>query len=83
MNDILKTIYRTESLAGRSTGFCFFVDSIEKYKGDQFGIAQILHSLSQLPSTKLCVASRHLSVFDDVLIVDGVVCMSTKLQLVP
>lgn len=49
--------------------FCFFVDGLDEYEGDDEDIVHLLHCLAACPSIKICVSSRpwnaFLDAFDD------------------
>ncbi|GAB7325496.1 hypothetical protein MBLNU13_g09505t1 [Cladosporium sp. NU13] len=49
---------------GRLTSrFCFFVDGLDEYAGDQFAMIQDFDRLLQSPQVKFCVSSRPWNVF--------------------
>jgi hypothetical protein len=45
--------------------FCFFVDGLDEYEGDDEDIITLLHDLASSPSVKICVSSRPWNVFID------------------
>ncbi|KAK3716329.1 hypothetical protein LTR37_006479 [Vermiconidia calcicola] len=53
--------------AAASPRFCFFIDGLDEYKGDQLQLAVYLKdSLAQHPHFKICVSSRPWNVFNSV-----------------
>jgi len=48
-----------------SLRFCFFIDGLDEYEGDQEDISNYFSDLSNLPYVKFCIASRPLIVFKD------------------
>ena len=50
---------------GMKKMFCFFIDGLDEYSEDHYGLVQALTLLMQLPSVKLCVSSRPWNVFKD------------------
>jgi hypothetical protein len=48
-----------------SLRFCFFIDGLDEYEGDQEDISDYFSDLSNLPYVKFCIASRPLIVFKD------------------
>ncbi|KAF2791989.1 hypothetical protein K505DRAFT_376359 [Melanomma pulvis-pyrius CBS 109.77] len=47
--------------------FCFFIDGLDEYDGDHFELVQLFKNLFNCPSIKICVSSRPLNVFQEVL----------------
>ncbi|KAK7991117.1 hypothetical protein PG990_015397 [Apiospora arundinis] len=41
------------------TKFCFFIDGLDEYGGDEEDLSHVLSSLSHGPHVKFCVSSRH------------------------
>ena len=56
----LETILAQGRLTSR---FCFFVDGLDEYAGDQFAMIQDFDRLLQSPQVKFCVSSRPWNVF--------------------
>ncbi|KAK6210810.1 hypothetical protein LQW54_005858 [Pestalotiopsis sp. IQ-011] len=46
--------------------FCFFIDGLDEYGGDEEDLSQVLTSISQGPHVKLCVSCRHRPFLEDV-----------------
>lgn len=47
--------------------FCFFIDGLDEYNGEEEDISKLLLSLAHSPHIKICASSRPRSVFDDTL----------------
>ncbi|KAL3454592.1 hypothetical protein BJX65DRAFT_301228 [Aspergillus insuetus] len=45
------------------TRFCFFVDGMDEFSGDQRALVQLIKRLANSPSIKLCISSRPWNVF--------------------
>ena len=45
--------------------FCFLIDGLDEYDGDHAAIVELLKSIPQKSSIKVCASSRPLIVFDD------------------
>jgi len=56
---------RLTNLATTSLKFCFFIDGLDEYEGDQDSLAQFYKTLSTRPHIKLCVSSRPWLAFED------------------
>lgn len=48
-----------------SASFCFFIDGLDEYAGDQYNLLQDFDRLAQSENVKLCVSSRPCTVFTD------------------
>jgi hypothetical protein len=64
--EALDAISKQTTLPGK---FCFFVDGLDEYEGDDEDIISLLQDLASSPSVKICVSSRpwnaFLDAFDD------------------
>ncbi len=47
--------------------FCFFIDGLDEFEGDTFGICNTLIDLCSSPNIKMCVASRPWNIFETCL----------------
>jgi hypothetical protein len=47
--------------------FCFFIDGLDEYSGDHFELVQLFRNIFDCPGIKICVSSRPLNVFREVL----------------
>jgi hypothetical protein len=45
--------------------FCFFIDGLDEYEGDEEDIIRLLQSLATSPNVKICVSSRPWNAFID------------------
>jgi hypothetical protein len=50
-----------------TTKFCFFIDGLDEYDGDEEDIAKLLCLISESPHIKICASSRPRTVFDKTL----------------
>ncbi|CAG9976002.1 unnamed protein product [Clonostachys byssicola] len=50
-----------------TTKFCFFIDGLDEYDGDEEDIAKLLCLISESPHIKICASSRPRTVFDKIL----------------
>jgi hypothetical protein len=50
---------------GRSVRFCFFIDGLDEYDGDEEHISSAIQEIVTFDNIKLCVSSRPWNVFDD------------------
>lgn len=64
--EALDKVSKQTTLPGK---FCFFVDGLDEYEGDDEDIIALLQDLASSPSVKICVSSRpwnaFLDAFDD------------------
>lgn len=56
----LNAVVATKEVASR---FCFFIDGLDEYDGDQYDLVQVLSGLSTSSAVKVCVSSRPWNVF--------------------
>ncbi|VUC24312.1 unnamed protein product [Clonostachys rosea] len=64
----LKSLFtRIMSATALTTKFCFFIDGLDEYDGDEEDIAKLLLLISQSPHIKICASSRPRTVFDKTL----------------
>lgn len=61
LKDLLLLIRDEASL---STKFCFFIDGLDEYDGDESDIAQLIILIAGSPYIKLCVSTRYRAIFD-------------------
>jgi hypothetical protein len=47
------------------TRFCFFIDGLDEYNGEEEELVQILKFISSSPHIKICVSGRPRSIFED------------------
>lgn len=50
--------------AGSSAKFCFFIDGLDEYDGNEWEIINVLKSLAQSPNVKICASSRPWPAFE-------------------
>lgn len=63
--DELKDAYEKFRLHTSTTSaFCFFIDGLDEYSGEETEIIDILKTLSQLANVKICAASRPWNAFE-------------------
>lgn len=68
LEELEEAMQRLGSQSKISAKFCFFVDGLDEYKGDDDeakGIIKILDELTQSPQIKICVSSRPWNIFED------------------
>jgi hypothetical protein len=63
--ELLKTLDRISKDLELSSKFCFFIDGLDEYEGDEEDIVNLLQSLASLPNVKICVSSRPWNAFMD------------------
>lgn len=59
------TFRRIQEQGTISAKFCFFIDGLDEYDGDQSDLINILQDLTTSPDIRLCVSSRPWNVFQD------------------
>lgn len=47
----------------KETHFCFFIDGLDEYQGEQWRLVDIVKSLAKSPRIKICVSSRPWNIF--------------------
>ncbi|KAM0417168.1 hypothetical protein ACHAPT_012805 [Fusarium lateritium] len=47
-----------------STRFCFFIDGLDEYNGDEADVAKLITAISRSPHVKVCASSRPRLIFD-------------------
>lgn len=68
----LKSVFeQVISKTEMKTRFCFFVDGLDEYNGEDEDISGLLLSINKSPHIKICASSRPRTVFDDTLWSDG------------
>lgn len=55
------------SQSSLTTRFCFFIDGLDEYNGEEEDIAKFLRSMSKSQNIKICASSRPRSIFDEML----------------
>ncbi|KAI1392484.1 uncharacterized protein F4822DRAFT_441430 [Hypoxylon trugodes] len=63
--ELSRVLERIALCDGIRVRFCFFIDGLDEYEGDQVEFCQALRKLSISPHMKLCVSSRPWNVFED------------------
>ena len=56
--ELYETFRRTEKETGHTSKFCFFIDGLDEYEGDEGDITQLLEALSISGRIKICASSR-------------------------
>lgn len=64
MKELKKALQEAVSLSKTSVKFCFFIDGLDEYHGDEEDLISILSFFSETLGVKLCVSSRPRSLFD-------------------
>ena len=63
-HEILKAFKKLERQQLLKVKFCFFVDGVDEYEGEDYThLVEVLKSLSASPSAKICLSSRPWNVF--------------------
>ncbi|KAJ3502479.1 hypothetical protein NM208_g16719 [Fusarium decemcellulare] len=66
--DELKIVFdRIVSLSTLTTRFCFFIDGLDEFNGDEEDISKLLLSITSSADIKICASSRPRSIFDEML----------------
>lgn len=61
----LKSVFeRVISTAEMNTRFCFFIDGLDEYDGEEEDIASLLLSINKSPHIKICASSRPRPIFE-------------------
>ncbi|KAF7506806.1 hypothetical protein GJ744_011418 [Endocarpon pusillum] len=63
--ELLTALTSALDQVGMRKKFCFFIDGLDEYSEDHYGLVQALELLTRLPSVKMCVSSRPWNVFKD------------------
>ena len=63
--DLLHTFSQLEKQTDVSAKFCFFIDGLDEYNGDQYELIKVLQGLAVSPDIKLCLSSRPWQSFKD------------------
>lgn len=58
MEDLREVYQRMAQQTGLDAKFCFFIDGLDEYDGEEKDIIQLLQMLSAVPHIKICVSSR-------------------------
>ena len=56
--ELYETFRRAEKETRHTSKFCFFIDGLDEYEGDEGDITQLLKALSISQSIKICASSR-------------------------
>lgn len=64
VKELKKALQEAVSLSKTSVKFCFFIDGLDEYHGDEEDLISILSFFSETLGVKLCVSSRPRSLFD-------------------
>ena len=63
-HEILEAFKKLEGQQLLELKFCFFVDGVDEYEGDDYThIVEVLENLSASPSVKICLSSRPWNIF--------------------
>ena len=67
LKELTASFQKLNDVPSPQNRFCFFIDGLDEYKGDQdqFEIVEIIQELSSSPHIKLCLASRPWTMFED------------------
>ena len=63
--ELFETLAKVSKQSKLPAKFCFFVDGLDEYEGDDEDIVCLLQDLSCCPSVKICVSSRPWNAFMD------------------
>ncbi|EUC51097.1 hypothetical protein COCMIDRAFT_21484 [Bipolaris oryzae ATCC 44560] len=63
--EIKDTFRRIQEQGTISSKFCFFIDGLDEYGGDQSDLIKILQDLTLSSDIKLCISSRPWNIFQD------------------
>ncbi|ORX92514.1 hypothetical protein BCR34DRAFT_608794 [Clohesyomyces aquaticus] len=62
--ELLEAFQRLVKHIGSSARICLFIDGLDEYDGDHEDLIQVIRNTADMPSVKLCVASRPWNVFE-------------------
>jgi hypothetical protein len=63
--ELFKELERISKSLKLPSKFCFFIDGLDEYEGDEEDIIRLLQSLASSPTVKICVSSRPWNAFID------------------
>jgi hypothetical protein len=63
--ELFKALSKVQEQKALSARFCFFIDGLDEYDGDNEEIIALLQGLASSPCVKICVSSRPENVFLD------------------
>ena len=61
--ELAEALQNALEYSGNNTHFCFFIDGLDEYHGEQSRLITTIKSLAQDPRIKLCVSSRPWNIF--------------------
>ncbi|KAF7551945.1 hypothetical protein G7046_g7578 [Stylonectria norvegica] len=70
-SELAEVLHNISQARGMHMRFCFFIDGLDEFDGDQLALCQVLRRLTQASNIKLCVSSRPRNVFEDEFEGDG------------
>ncbi|KAJ4012547.1 hypothetical protein NW752_008246 [Fusarium irregulare] len=62
---LMDTFQHVLSESESSTRFCFFIDGLDEFEGDEELVARLITTISESPHVKVCVSSRPRPRFDE------------------
>lgn len=65
LTDLSQALDQVAKQTTLPTKFCFFIDGLDEYEGDEEDIIDLIHELATSPNIKLCVSSRPWNAFLD------------------
>ncbi|KAI0975368.1 hypothetical protein F4678DRAFT_420102 [Xylaria arbuscula] len=71
MEDLIDIFKQIAQQTGLDTKFCFFIDGLDEYDGDERDIIRLLQELSSSEHIKICASSRPGRQYESVLPRDG------------
>lgn len=63
--ELFETLEKIAKQTVLSAKFCFFIDGLDEYEGDDFEVIALLESLTSSSSVKICASSRPWNAFMD------------------
>ncbi|KAE9369265.1 hypothetical protein N431DRAFT_469190 [Stipitochalara longipes BDJ] len=63
--ELLEALDKVSKLSTLPAKFCFFVDGLDEYEGDDEDVIALLQDLTSRPAIKICVSSRPWNLFID------------------
>ena len=65
INELIESFDLLSRIPNLSSKFCFFIDGLDEYQGDQFDLVQTVRRLAASSSIKICLSSRPWEEFTD------------------
>ena len=65
IHELIESFDLLSRIPNLSSKFCFFIDGLDEYQGDQFGLIQTVQRLAASSSIKICLSSRPWEEFTD------------------